>query len=110
MVKIIIGELKYSSGANNSQPSIKLSENLLELGFEFGAFQNRNSATYQGSSIDYSKTEIQPGDDTPNLFSFTSKDEDYRYDQIPCWLTYTNEQTHETIRETYTVHRCLQGL
>ena len=47
--QIIIGELKYSSGANNSQPSIKLSENLLELGLRIGAFQNRNSATYQGA-------------------------------------------------------------
>ena len=61
------------------------------------------SSRVKGSSIDYSKTEIQPGDDTPNLFSFTSKDEDYRYDQIPCWLTYTNEGTHETIREN--LHR-----
>ncbi len=57
----------------------------------------------KSSSIDYSKTEIQPGDETPNLFSFTSKDEDYRYDQIPCWLTYTNEGTHEKIREN--LHR-----
>ena len=101
--QIIIGELKYSSGANNSQPSIKLSENLLELGFELARFKTGTPPRIKGSSIDYSKTEIQPGDDTPNLFSFTSKDEDYRYDQIPCWLTYTNEQTHETIREN--LHR-----
>ena len=88
---------------NNSQPSIKLSENLLELGFELARFKTGTPPRIKGSSIDYSKTEIQPGDDTPNLFSFTSKDEDYRYDQIPCWLTYTNEQTHETIREN--LHR-----
>ena len=101
--QIIIGELKYSSGANNSQPSIKLSENLLDLGFELARFKTGTPPRIKSSSIYYSKTEIQPGDDTPNLFSFTSKDEDYRYDQIPCWLTYTNEQTHETIREN--LHR-----
>ena len=66
-------------------------------------FKTGTPPRIKGSSIDYSKTEIQPGDDTPNLFSFTSKDEDYRYDQIPCWLTYTNEGTHETIREN--LHR-----
>ena len=101
--QIIIGELKYSSGANNSQPSIKLSENLLELGFELARFKTGTPPRVKSSSIDYSKTEIQPGDETPNLFSFTSKDEDYRYDQIPCWLTYTNEGTHEKIREN--LHR-----
>ena len=95
---IIIGELKYSSGPNNSQPSIKLSEHLLELGFELARFKTGTPPRVKGSSIDYSKTEIQPGDTTPNLFSFTSDEADYRYDQIPCWLTYSNEKTHEVIR------------
>lgn len=101
--QIIIGELKYSSGANNSQPSIKLSEHLLELGFELARFKTGTPPRVKSSSIDYSKTEIQPGDETPNLFSFLSKDSDYRYEQIPCWLTYTNLSTHETIREN--LHR-----
>lgn len=101
--QIIIGELKYSSGANHSQPSIKLSEHLLELGFELARFKTGTPPRIKSSSIDYSKTEIQPGDAVPNLFSFTSEESAYRFDQIPCWLTYTNEQTHEKIREN--LHR-----
>ncbi len=96
--KIIIGELKYSSGPNNSQPSIKLSENLIDLGFELARFKTGTPPRILGSTIDYSKTEIQPGDDVANLFSFMSRLEDYRQDQIPCWLTYSNELTHEVIR------------
>ncbi|MCQ9210844.1 tRNA uridine-5-carboxymethylaminomethyl(34) synthesis enzyme MnmG [Granulicatella seriolae] len=96
--QIIIGELKYSSGPNNSQPSIKLSENLLAHGFELARFKTGTPPRIKGSTIDYSKTEIQAGDPEPHLFSFESDEKDYRYDQIPCWLTYTNEQTHEEIR------------
>ncbi|MBS4751070.1 tRNA uridine-5-carboxymethylaminomethyl(34) synthesis enzyme MnmG [Carnobacteriaceae bacterium zg-ZUI78] len=96
--KIIIGEVVYSSGPNNSQPSIKLSEHLEELGFELARFKTGTPARVLSSTIDYTKTEIQPGDDTPNHFSFETKDSEYRYDQIPCWLTYTNEKTHEIIR------------
>lgn len=96
--KIIIGELKYSSGPNNSQPSIKLSENLIDLGFELARFKTGTPPRILGSTIDYDKTEIQPGDETANLFSFMSNLEDYRQKQIPCWLTYSNELTHEVIR------------
>lgn len=96
--QIIIGELKYSSGPNNSQASIKLSENLLAHGFELARFKTGTPPRIKGSTIDYSKTEIQAGDPEPHLFSFESDEKDYRYDQIPCWLTYTNEQTHEEIR------------
>lgn len=101
--KIIIGEVMYSSGPNNSQPSIKLSENLLELGFELARFKTGTPSRVLASSIDYSKTEIQPGDDKPNHFSFSTNDDHYRYDQIPCWLTYTSEATHALIREN--LHR-----
>lgn len=97
--QIIIGELKYSSGPNNSQPSIKLSEHLLELGFELARFKTGTPPRVHGNTIDYSKTEIQPGDTEPHLFSFTSDLESYRTDQVPCWLTYTTEETHEIIRE-----------
>ncbi|MGO2696172.1 tRNA uridine-5-carboxymethylaminomethyl(34) synthesis enzyme MnmG [Bavariicoccus seileri] len=97
--QIIIGELKYSSGPNNSQPSIKLSEHLLELGFELARFKTGTPPRVHGNTIDYSKTEIQPGDVEPHLFSFTSDLESYRTDQVPCWLTYTTEETHEIIRE-----------
>lgn len=101
--KIIIGELVYSSGPNNSQPSVKLSENLLDLGFDLARFKTGTPARVLSSSIDYDKTEIQPGDETPNHFSFETPDENYNQSQVPCWLTYTNEETHHIIREN--LHR-----
>lgn len=93
--EIIIGELKYSSGPNNQQPSIKLSEHLEELGFEMVRFKTGTPPRVNSHTIDYSKTEIQPGDETPRAFSYeTTK---YITDQLPCWLTYTNEHTHQLI-------------
>lgn len=93
--EIIIGELKYSSGPNNQQPSIKLSEHLEELGFELVRFKTGTPPRVNSLTIDYSKTEIQPGDETPRAFSYeTTK---YITDQLPCWLTYTNETTHQLI-------------
>lgn len=93
--EIIIGDLKYSSGPNNQQPSIKLSEHLHELGFELVRFKTGTPPRVNGKTIDYSKTEIQPGDETPRAFSYeTTK---YITDQLPCWLTYTNEHTHQLI-------------
>lgn len=93
--EIIIGDLKYSSGPNNQQPSIKLSEHLEELGFELVRFKTGTPPRVNSHTIDYSKTEIQPGDETPRAFSYeTTK---YITDQLPCWLTYTNEQTHQLI-------------
>lgn len=101
--QIIIGELKYSSGPNNSQPSIKLSENLLELGFDLARFKTGTPPRILSSSIDYSKTEEQPGDAEPNHFSFSSKDEDYLQEQLSCWLTYTGTEAHQIIRDN--LHR-----
>ncbi|PLR80659.1 tRNA uridine-5-carboxymethylaminomethyl(34) synthesis enzyme MnmG [Bacillus canaveralius] len=93
--EIILGELKYSSGPNNQQPSIKLSEHLEKLGFDLVRFKTGTPPRVNSHSIDYSKTEIQPGDDTPRAFSYeTTK---YITDQLPCWLTYTNEHTHQLI-------------
>ncbi|WP_373787637.1 tRNA uridine-5-carboxymethylaminomethyl(34) synthesis enzyme MnmG [Jeotgalibaca porci] len=101
--QIIIGELKYSSGPNNSQPSIKLSESLLEHGFDLARFKTGTPPRILSSSIDYSQTEEQPGDEAPNHFSFTSKDEDYLQDQLSCWLTYTGPEAHQIIRDN--LHR-----
>ena len=93
--EIIVGDLKYSSGPNNQQPSVRLSEHLEELGFELVRFKTGTPPRVNSSTIDYSKTEIQPGDDTPRAFSFeTTK---FIMDQIPCWLTYTSEETHRLI-------------
>lgn len=99
--EIILGELKYSSGPNNQQPSIKLSEHLEELGFDLARFKTGTPPRIHSNTIDYSKTEIQPGDDIPRAFSYeTTK---YITEQLPCWLTYTNERTHQIIDEN--LHR-----
>lgn len=96
--QIIIGELKYSSGPNNSQPSIKLSESLLDLGFELARFKTGTPPRIHKRTINYDVTEIQPGDVEPHHFSFSTPDSEYLEEQIPCYLTYTNEATHEIIR------------
>lgn len=101
--QIIIGELKYSSGPNNTQPSIKLSESLLEHGFELDRFKTGTPPRVHKNSIDYSVTEEQPGDLEPHHFSFETPDEDYIDEQISCWLTYTSNISHDIIREN--LHR-----
>ncbi|NHM33598.1 tRNA uridine-5-carboxymethylaminomethyl(34) synthesis enzyme MnmG [Neobacillus terrae] len=99
--EVILGELKYSSGPNNQQPSIKLSDHLEELGFDLVRFKTGTPPRVNSQTIDYSKTEIQPGDETPRAFSYeTTK---FITDQLPCWLTYTNETTHQLIDQN--LHR-----
>ncbi|MGD6834315.1 tRNA uridine-5-carboxymethylaminomethyl(34) synthesis enzyme MnmG [Sutcliffiella halmapala] len=99
--KIIMGDLQYQSGPNNQQPSIKLSEHLEELGFELARFKTGTPPRVNSSTIDYSKTEIQPGDDVPRAFSYETTE--YITDQLPCWLTYTSPETHALIDEN--LHR-----
>ncbi|HEP1787399.1 TPA: tRNA uridine-5-carboxymethylaminomethyl(34) synthesis enzyme MnmG [Streptococcus suis] len=101
--EIIIGDLKYSSGPNNSLASITLADNLKKLGLEIGRFKTGTPPRVNARTINYDETEIQPGDEKPNHFSFLSKDEDYLQDQIPCWLTYTNATSHEIINSN--LHR-----
>ena len=101
--EIIIGDLKYSSGPNHSLASINLADNLKNLGLEIGRFKTGTPPRVKASSINYEETEIQPGDENPNHFSYNSSDEDYLKDQIPCWLTYTNSQSHEIINSN--LHR-----
>lgn len=99
--KIIIGELQYESGPNNSKSAVKLSENLEELGFDLERFKTGTPPRVNGKTIDYSVTEEQPGDEEPHHFSFDTPDSSYIpiSEQLSCWLTYTNEGTHAIIRE-----------
>ncbi|MCD7112655.1 tRNA uridine-5-carboxymethylaminomethyl(34) synthesis enzyme MnmG [Limosilactobacillus agrestis] len=99
--KIIIGELQYESGPNNSKSAVKLSENLEELGFDLERFKTGTPPRVNGKTIDYSVTEEQPGDEEPHHFSFDTPDSSYLpiSEQLSCWLTYTNEGTHAIIRE-----------
>ncbi|AQU80941.1 MULTISPECIES: tRNA uridine-5-carboxymethylaminomethyl(34) synthesis enzyme MnmG [Planococcus] len=106
--EIIIGDLRYSSGPNNQQPSIKLAENLEKLGFETVRFKTGTPPRVNSNSIDYSKTEIQPGDDVPRAFSYETTE--YITDQLPCWLTYTNEQTHQVIDDNLHLSPMYSGM
>lgn len=95
--EIVIGNIRYSSGPNNQMPSIPLAENLRELGFDIVRFKTGTPPRINSKTIDYSQTEIQPGDDVPRAFSYeTTK---FIMDQLPCWLTYTSPRTHELINE-----------
>ncbi|MGX7364609.1 tRNA uridine-5-carboxymethylaminomethyl(34) synthesis enzyme MnmG [Aerococcus suis] len=100
--EIIIGELKYSSGPNNSQAAEKLTANMADkYGFDITRFKTGTPPRIDKRTIHYDETEIQPGDETPHHFSFLSKDDQYLplVDQVPCYLTYTNGKTHAVIRE-----------
>ncbi|MFC4353490.1 tRNA uridine-5-carboxymethylaminomethyl(34) synthesis enzyme MnmG [Chryseomicrobium palamuruense] len=106
--EIIIGDLKYSSGPNNQQPSIKLADNLRDLGFDLVRFKTGTPPRVNSNTIDYSKTEIQPGDDVPRAFSFETTE--FIVDQLPCWLTYTGEQTHQIIEENLHLSPMYSGM
>jgi tRNA uridine 5-carboxymethylaminomethyl modification enzyme len=99
--KIIMGELMYESGPNNQQPSVRLSASLKENGLELVRFKTGTPPRVHKDSIDFSKTEIQPGDDQPKFFSHET--ESSTNEQLPCWLTYTSEATHKIINDN--LHR-----
>ena len=97
--RIFIGELNYSAGPNNTIPAVKLSENLEKLGFKLRRFKTGTPPRVNKNTIDFSKTEEEPGDETPRHFSYETSDADYLRDQISCWMTYTNPVTHDIINE-----------
>ncbi|RSL29615.1 tRNA uridine-5-carboxymethylaminomethyl(34) synthesis enzyme MnmG [Salibacterium salarium] len=106
--KIILGDLAYESGPNNMQPSINLSHSLQSLGFEMERFKTGTPPRVNGNSIDYDQTEEQPGDEKPRAFSYeTTK---YIMDQLPCWLTYTGEDTHALINDNLTRSPMYSGM
>ncbi|TFE25350.1 tRNA uridine-5-carboxymethylaminomethyl(34) synthesis enzyme MnmG [Cohnella luojiensis] len=97
--KVILGELMYESGPNNQQPAVKLSEALKRCGFQLARFKTGTPPRVHEDSIDFSKTEIQPGDNKPKYFSYETEYMAHSDDQIPCWLTYTSEETHQIIND-----------
>ncbi len=95
--RIIIGEWSFEGGPSGLFPATYLSRSLTDLGFDLRRFKTGTPARVDGRTIDYSKTIPQYGDDEIIPFSFISKD--VTRDQVPCFLTYTNEKTHQVIRE-----------
>lgn len=106
--EIILGDLKYSSGPNHQMPSVTLADQMKDLGFDIVRFKTGTPPRVNSDSIDYSKTEIQPGDDTPRAFSFETTE--YMLEQLPCWLTYTSETTHGIISENLELSPMYSGM
>ena len=100
--KIFIGEVSFESGPDGVFPANKLSEVLKKIGINLVRFKTGTPARINKNSIDFSKMEIQEGDKNPEAFSFEDKIDD-NTEQLPCYLTYTNEKTHEIIRKN--LHR-----
>ena len=106
--EIILGNLKYSSGPNHQMPSLKLADQLKELGFEIVRFKTGTPPRVNSDSIDYEETKIQPGDDVPRAFSYDTTE--FNMNQLPCWLTHTNEFTHEIINDNLHLSAMYSGL
>ncbi len=96
---IHIGFKNFQAGRMGDPPSNKLSDCLRELGFEIGRLKTGTCPRLDGRTIDYSRLEIQWGDVPPPLFSYANQGKRPPLPQVPCYITYTNEKTHEIIRQ-----------
>jgi len=96
--RCIYGDISSNTGPNGLQSANYLTDSLKALGIEMYRFKTGTPARIDKRSIDFSKMEEQFGDKTVIPFSFTTNPEDVQIPQVSCWLTYTNEKTHEIIR------------
>ena len=96
--RCIYGDVSNETGPNGLQSATHLTDSLKELGIEMFRFKTGTPARVDKRSIDFSKMQEQKGDERVVPFSFTTDPESVQKDQVSCWLTYTNEQTHEIIR------------
>ncbi|MDY0905242.1 tRNA uridine-5-carboxymethylaminomethyl(34) synthesis enzyme MnmG [Pedobacter sp. CFBP9032] len=94
-----IGEKKFGGGRTAERASTGITEQLVELGMESGRMKTGTPPRVDGRSLDYTKMEEQWGDENPNKFSFT--DTKVSTDQRCCWITYTNGEVHETLKEGF---------
>lgn len=101
--RCIYGEVVNPTGPNGLQPATHLTDCMKKLGIEIQRFKTGTPARIDKRSIDFSKMEEQPGDEKVVPFSFTTDPKTLNKPQVPCWLTYTNEKTHEIIRAN--IHR-----
>ncbi|MFW5632184.1 MAG: FAD-dependent oxidoreductase, partial [Acetivibrio ethanolgignens] len=97
--RCVYGDVSRYTGPNGLSAANHLSESLKELGIELYRFKTGTPARIDKRSIDFSKMEEQKGDEKIVPFSFTNRPEDLEREQISCWLTYTNEKTHQIIRD-----------
>ncbi len=97
--RIYIGEVNYQSGPEGMSPSLLLSDSIKEKGIHLRRMKTGTPARVHKDSIDYSKMEIQPGDNEIVPFSFLNMEKKYNIDQVPCYLTYTTEAAHQIIRD-----------
>ena len=96
--RCIYGDVSMQTGPNGLQAANYLTESLKSLGIEMNRFKTGTPARIDKRSVDFSKMEEQKGDERVVPFSFTTDPDSVQIDQISCWLTYTNETTHEIIR------------
>ena len=101
--RCLTGECIEYTGPNGLKSSSALSENLKALGIELRRFKTGTPARVDARTVDFSKMEAQYGDEHIVPFSFENKETDIKRDQYPCYLTYTNERTHQIIRDN--LHR-----
>ncbi len=96
--RCIYGDVSMQTGPNGLQAANYLTESLKSLGIEMNRFKTGTPARIDKRSVDFSKMEEQKGDERVVPFSFTTDPDSVQIDQVSCWLTYTNETTHEIIR------------
>lgn len=97
--RCIYGEVSSNTGPNGLQATNYLSDSLKELGIQMYRFKTGTPARIDKNTVDFSKMEEQFGDERVVPFSFTTNPEEVQIDQVSCWLTYTNQTTHEIIRK-----------
>ncbi len=108
--RCIYGEVSNQTGPNGLQAANHLTECLKELGIRMYRFKTGTPARIDKNSVDFSKMEEQFGDERVTPFSFTTNPEDVQIDQVSCWLTYTNQTTHEIIRNNISRSPLFSGM
>lgn len=97
--RCVYGDVSENTGPNGLKAANYLTDSLVEHGIIMNRFKTGTPARVDKRSLDFSKMEEQPGDEHVVPFSFENREEDIKREQMSCWLTYTNEETHKIIRD-----------
>jgi tRNA uridine 5-carboxymethylaminomethyl modification enzyme len=106
--KIHIGEKSFGGGRAAEKSATGITEQLTSIGFESGRMKTGTPPRIDGRSLDYSKMEEQPGDENPSKFSYSSETKPLEK-QVSCWITYTNEEVHNQLKEGFEKSPMFQG-